>query len=116
MSEKDEKRLIRLELCIEEATKLREEINKKFQEIDALVGAIIGSIALEYNMLSKELKGERKKMSKEIKDMMREDEIINEGLNYIKFDEWQMDEIEKAGLKIRFIQYGKFILEKGRRT
>jgi len=53
-----------------------------------------------------------KKMNEEIIEMLKEDEIIEEGLAYIKFEEWKMDELEKKILRVRFMQFGKFILEK----
>lgn len=41
-----------------------------------------------------------------------EDKLIEQGLKHIKFDEWKMDEIEKISLKVRFIQFGNFIIGK----
>jgi len=51
-------------------------------------------------------------MNEKIRKMEEENKLIEQGLEHIKFDEWEIDETEKMSLKVRFIQFGNFIIEK----
>jgi len=60
-----------------------------------------------------ELEEIRMKMTNEIEEMEEENKLIEEGLKYIKFDEWDgLDDITRIALKIRLEQFANFVLEK----